>query len=122
MVIPQFISWMLISFAKNSTHLFFSRFLSGFAGASVVVVLPQFVAEISNDNVRGFLGSILVLAVNLGVLSAYILGTFVNYDVVSSILSVVSIVFLILFCSVPDSPFIYARNGNYEVDYELELI
>lgn len=42
-------SYTLIIYAENPYYLYVSRFLMGFAGGAVYVVIPLMVAEIAED-------------------------------------------------------------------------
>lgn len=43
------VSWAMILFATNVTQLYIARFLAGFSGGGLFVILPLFIAEISED-------------------------------------------------------------------------
>lgn len=47
--IPQVVSWFLIAFVMNIESLLIARFLIGFSAGGMLVVIPVFVTEISND-------------------------------------------------------------------------
>lgn len=49
MAVPQIASLLLILYAQNVYYLYASRFLSGFVGGAVFVVIPIMVAEIAED-------------------------------------------------------------------------
>lgn len=53
---------------------------------------------------RGVLGTLLVLTCNLGVLFAFILGYFFNYATVAWVVSTLSIVFVVCFWFMPETP------------------
>lgn len=50
------LSFVLIAFAPNYIVMLVARLLSGYAAASTVVALPVYVSEISQPQIRGFLG------------------------------------------------------------------
>lgn len=45
----QIAGWLLITFAQNVYYLYCSRFVMGFLGSAMFVVIPVFVAEIAHD-------------------------------------------------------------------------
>jgi len=55
-------------------------------------------------SVRGILGTFLVLTCNVGVLLAFVLGYFYNYATVAWIVSTLSILFLVCFWFMPETP------------------
>lgn len=55
-------------------------------------------------SVRGILGTLLVLSCNVGVVTAFVLGYYFNYATVAWIVSVLSLVFLVCFWFMPETP------------------
>lgn len=49
LTIPIIVSWLLILFAQNVYYLYASRWLNGFAGGGIFVVVPAFLSEIASD-------------------------------------------------------------------------
>lgn len=43
------ISWLLVLFAQNVYYLYVARVMHGFVAGGVVVALPVYLIEISND-------------------------------------------------------------------------
>jgi MFS family permease len=113
--IPQIIGWIFVVIATNPYYLMAFRFLAGFAGGGVYVVLPLYVSEISEDRIRGTLGCLIVLITNYGVLLAYILGTFLKYEAIPWVCMPISILFLIGFWKLPDTPAYLMAKNRYEV-------
>lgn len=127
--IPQAIAWFLIFYVPDLNVLIFSRFLSGLAGGGIFVIVPVYIAEISEDRVRGLLGSTLVFCCNMGLFSAYVFGTYFSYSTVPLIFIPFSILFLVCFLSVPETPLYLMKqnkfkvNNNYSENFDfLELI
>lgn len=100
-------------------ELLFARFLAGLAGGGVFVLIPLYVAEISEDKVRGTLGSTLILSCNTGLLLSYIFGTFFNYFVVPKICMGFPVLFLIGFFFMSETPKYLADNNKIEVLLQL---
>lgn len=92
-----------------------SRLLSGFGGGGLYSIVPTYISEISDDNVRGTLGSTLVFACNLGICLAYILGEYVDYLTIPWLMLPSTLAFIILFANVPDSPTFLAKKSLYDV-------
>lgn len=113
--LPLAVSWLLIVFAQNSYHLILSRFIGGMGGGGIFVVLPTYVTEISETSIRGQLGSFLVFTGNIGMLSAYICGTFLKYDVVPWVFFPFPVIFFIVFLKMPETPIFLMQQGHYEV-------
>ncbi|XP_055375842.1 uncharacterized protein LOC129608384 [Condylostylus longicornis] len=75
-VIPTLMSLALIILASSVEYLYVSRFLGGLAGGATFCIVPLYITEISEDRIRGQLGSYLVLSANFGLLVAYVLGCY----------------------------------------------
>lgn len=49
LALPQVLSFLLIALAKNITYLYIARILGGFAGGGVLMIVPIYATEISED-------------------------------------------------------------------------
>ncbi|GAB0091267.1 hypothetical protein DMENIID0001_060860 [Sergentomyia squamirostris] len=101
--IPQVIAYVFMATAKNVIFLYASRFLSGVAGGALFVVVPIYVSEISENSIRGMLGTILGIFYNLGIIIASIICTYMPfYSVPFVVLGILSL--FIIFLVFPESP------------------
>ncbi|XP_070495771.1 facilitated trehalose transporter Tret1-like [Chironomus tepperi] len=103
-VVPQLLSWIFVYYARTPFYLVVSRILGGFAGGGLFTLVPLYTAEISDDKVRGVLGSFLVLICNAGLLFAYICGGYFDYYTQIYMIIPFSAAFILLFAKYPDSP------------------
>lgn len=92
-----------------------ARILSGLSAGGCFVAVPMYVKEISQDDVRGTLGSLLTLSQNLGVLIMYIIGTYMSYY--GAIYSIIWLPFLsfLLLLKAPESPAYLLKIGKINV-------
>lgn len=90
--------------ATTVHHIFMSRFLSGIAGAGIFFVVPVYVAEISDKKIRGFLSTVISVVCNLGILVEFILADYVDFKDVAKVVVAISIIFVIGFAFMPESP------------------
>lgn len=104
-------------------HIYCYTYLHYRIGArSVSVRLFGFLAfysntDISPNSVRGILGTVLMLAFNFGILCAFILGNFFSYDMVAWIISSLSVVFLLCFSFLKETPQHLLNNNKIKVSY-----
>jgi MFS family permease len=77
--LPQILSWLFIYYAKTPFYLIVSRVLGGFAGGGLYSIIPSYISEISDNEVRGTLGSSLVFSCNLGIFLSYVCGEYLDY-------------------------------------------
>lgn len=80
------------------------RFLSGFAAGGVFVLVPLYISEIAEDDIRGVLGSFFIFSINLGTLLMFIAGSFLSYSVVQLVMISFPIIFALTFAFLPETP------------------
>nr|CAD7453119.1 unnamed protein product [Timema tahoe] len=71
------IGWTLILFAQTEMTLHVARFIIGLGCGASLALCPLYVTEISEDSIRGTLGTVLIFLTNGGVLFSYIVGSYV---------------------------------------------
>lgn len=72
----------------------------------------MYVAEISQDNIRGSLGSFFILSTNLGMLLIYIAGNIFDYSTTPKVMLLLPTVFLLLISFFPETPSYLLRKGE----------
>lgn len=87
----------------------------GLLGGGVFAVVPSYISEISDDHVRGRLGSFLVFFCNSGLLVAYVFGDYADYYTLPWLLMPPLLAFMIFFALVPDSPQSLLKRGYIDV-------
>jgi MFS family permease len=98
------ISWVMIEFSRTATHLYIARFMVGLGGSGFFLALPMYVAEISLDEVRGALGSIMMVSTNLGIVIGYTVNSYLDYRTVPLIVIGILLAFIVGFPFAADSP------------------
>nr|CAD7605061.1 unnamed protein product [Timema genevievae] len=117
---PWTLSWVLVSAAPETITVFVGRFTQGLSFGAFFAVLPSYVGEISQENIRGLLSSMSQIFITFGLLSQYCIGPWVSYHALTIGCVFVSIVFAILFVFMPESPYFYfSKNRN---DYALKSL
>lgn len=107
--IPQILAWVMIAIATNPIYILASRLLSGVSGGALYVIIPLFTSEISDDKIRGRLGSVYVFSVAVGILFAYTCGTFFKYETLPFLYAPFSFLFLIGSIAYPDSAHFFVK-------------
>ncbi|XP_063978595.1 facilitated trehalose transporter Tret1-like [Diachasmimorpha longicaudata] len=110
--IPFFISWLLKIIATHYLYLVVARLFVGFSAAMFGSLVPIYVSEISATSIRGQLGSFLIFALNLGIVSGYILGAAFSYAVFASIVLTLPVIFFGLFIFMPETPIYLIRKNR----------
>ncbi|XP_055299426.1 uncharacterized protein LOC129567002 [Sitodiplosis mosellana] len=121
LALPSIAFWLLIFFGNTYYHLLFARFFAGWTGGGIQTTIILFVSEISNDHIRGRLGSLTTLSRNIGVLLIFTIGAYADYFLVPCIFIFLPIAFLVVFFILPNTPQFYLRKGMFEeADYALK--
>lgn len=115
------ISFLLILYAQNEYYILTARFLGGFVGGGVFVIVPIFIAEIAEDNIRGLLSSFLVFNCTLGCLFAFVFGHFLTYHRAAMLYSIFPILGAIAIYFLPETP-IYLMRLNKTDEAEKSLL
>lgn len=66
--LPFSAGWAMIAFAPNIALLYTGRFITGFCGGAFTVAVPAYVAEVSEDTIRGTLAVSFILMLCVGIL------------------------------------------------------
>ncbi|XP_055304279.1 uncharacterized protein LOC129569467 [Sitodiplosis mosellana] len=114
LTIPIVSFWLLVYFGNHYYHLLLARVLSGFSGGGILTSLILYVSEISDDSIRGRLGSSTQIIRNLGVLVGFILSASVEYKVIPCISGIFPIIFAIIFVMLPNTPRYYLQKGQIQ--------
>ncbi|XP_076265652.1 facilitated trehalose transporter Tret1-like [Rhynchophorus ferrugineus] len=113
LILPLFLSWIIIAYFYHIVELiYFARFIAGLSGGALSVVVPMYVSEIAHISVRGTLGTFFQAQITIGILLQYLLGGLImDLTTLSLITAVLPIVFLLTFVFIPESP-VYLASKN----------
>jgi Arabinose efflux permease len=102
--VPFIISWSIMIFATDYWSLLGARFIVGIGCTGSLINVPLIVSEMADKDLRGPLGTCLVLSLNGGYLFSYVIGAFATFTQLNVSCAFVPIVFLVLFYWIPESP------------------
>uniref|UniRef100_A0A182XZR5 Major facilitator superfamily (MFS) profile domain-containing protein n=1 Tax=Anopheles stephensi TaxID=30069 RepID=A0A182XZR5_ANOST len=102
--VTQLISWAVMPFATKLSVIYASRIFGGFAGGGTLSIVPLFVSEISEDRIRGTLGTMLAISCNFGILLGFIISHYVNCWAVTYLALLMCVVYSLGCCFLPESP------------------
>ncbi|CAB3223836.1 unnamed protein product [Arctia plantaginis] len=109
--ILQALCWIINIYSSTTTSLLVGRFFAGLSAGGCYNVIPTYVREISQDNIRGILGSLLVLMQNMGYLIMFALGFYLNYYVVLWISVWIPIITTVTMLFAPEAPAFLVKKG-----------
>lgn len=112
--IPLFLGWLVMGFAKNIPVLLAGRVVSGFAVGFMAVPMQVLLGETADPKIRGILIGGIFASYSFGILSIYVLGASLRWDVVALCSTVLPILALVSFCFVPESPAWLLAQGRVE--------
>jgi MFS family permease len=94
-----------------------ARFVAGIGAAGIFVVGATYLVEIATIKTRGFLGSLMIFFLNVGIVAMYVMGAYISYNVVLIIMLAQPIVFFVLMLRMPETPVFLAKNNRYQVGF-----
>lgn len=106
--------WLIIIFSSSAKWLYLGRFLAGLSTGGCFALVPMYIAEISQDNVRGSLGSFFCLSINFGMLLVYIAGKFLSYTLTPKVMLLAPVSFLVFFFFCTETPVYLLRHGKVD--------
>ncbi|KAH8417077.1 hypothetical protein KR222_002892 [Zaprionus bogoriensis] len=112
LAIPNMTYWILIYTAQDVTYLYAGRFLAGVSGGGCYVVLPIFIAEIADNNIRGALSSMAMMYVSFGMIVGYILTTYLSYYLMPCIAILLPVIYLLAIIGLSETPQHLLRQGK----------
>ncbi|XP_045505504.1 facilitated trehalose transporter Tret1-like [Colias croceus] len=108
------ICWGLKLYSTETWALIAARAVVGMGVSGSYVVTPLYIKEISEDSIRGTLGSLVVLSQNLGNLVVFLLGEYLCYQATLWILLAVPLIHLLVFPIMPETPSYMLKTGKVE--------
>ncbi|XP_057654473.1 facilitated trehalose transporter Tret1-like isoform X1 [Diorhabda carinulata] len=134
--IPLTVSWILIAVATAPVYLFAARILAGIIDGFLFTAIPPYLAEISDPEIRGFLGTTYFVTLVFGMMLSNVMLMFISIPTSAYISASVSLLMLIILPFLPESPYFYVIKkemslatsslqkfrGKGEITEELERI
>ncbi|XP_041970159.1 facilitated trehalose transporter Tret1-like [Aricia agestis] len=112
--LPQALSWILRIVNSSTASIIAARILSGISAGGIFNVVPMYVKEISQDETRGVLSSLIVLSQNIGMFSMYLMGAYLEYYTVMQLSVGLPIFAAVLMIKAPESPVFLVKQGKME--------
>jgi len=108
------VSFLLIGFATEAWMLYVGRIVGGLMIGISTPSTQIFIGECASPRVRGALGSFPAIFLSFGILSAYIVGSFVEWNVLAWILAGFPASLLVAMLFMPETPAWLLANGREE--------
>ncbi|XP_020715321.2 facilitated trehalose transporter Tret1 [Ceratitis capitata] len=109
---PQMIFWILNYMVLSVEYLYIGRFCAGLASAGIFLVVPVYISEISDKDIRGALTAMAMMFFSTGLLVGYILATYVDYYLIPCIIIVLPLIYLVGNIFLPETPQCLLKQGH----------
>nr|XP_022900728.1 facilitated trehalose transporter Tret1-like [Onthophagus taurus] len=121
---PYIIGYLMAAFATTVEVLFAARLIAGLAVGGVFAVLPGYLVEVSDVDVRGLIGTSMNNFICFGLLLSYVVGPYISITWFSIICAIVPLAFAIsFFIFTHDSPFyLIEKNKREEAEKSLAYL
>uniref|UniRef100_A0A6P7F6V3 Facilitated trehalose transporter Tret1-like n=1 Tax=Diabrotica virgifera virgifera TaxID=50390 RepID=A0A6P7F6V3_DIAVI len=110
--IPLTVSWILIAVANSSGYLFAGRIIAGIVDGLLFTAIPPYLAEISDPEIRGFLGTTYLVTLVFGMLMSNVMLYFISIPAQAYIAGSVTLVMMIILPFLPESPYFYLLRSE----------
>lgn len=121
--LPNILCFTILLFSYNVYMIYAARFICGFSSAGTLIVTPIYVNESTRDDIRGFLCGLSGLFINIGVIIVFILGGYTSYVVSNTICLGFSLLFLLFYVWLPESPvYLLSKNKTKEAAESLQKL
>lgn len=108
-------AWIIKALFKSPIAIMVARVIAGVGGAGAFMIITTYCVEIATTKTRGFMGSFMVFSINGGIVSMYIMGSYMSYNAVSLLMISFPIIFILLSFKIPESPVFLLKNNKDEV-------
>ncbi|CAH0596944.1 unnamed protein product [Chrysodeixis includens] len=106
--------WQIKLFCLEPWALILARAVAGIPCSSCYIVLPIYLKEISDIDLRGALGSLLILNRNIGYLTSYICADLLDVNTVLWLGLLVPTVIFFVFLAMPETPEYLVKQGKVD--------
>lgn len=107
-------AWLLTSIASTVWHMYVGRSIAGISVGIASLVLPVYLGETIQPEVRGALGLLPTAFGNIGILICFVAGSYLKWDHLAWLGVALPVPFLILFFIIPETPRWYISKGKTE--------
>ena len=104
LAMPNLSFWIIVLLSTKIQHLYAARFLAGITGGGMLRTISLYVSEISENKIRGRLGSYLILFLSTGTLLSFIAGAYLSFFVVPWVMMIFPVWFFVSVSFLPDTP------------------
>lgn len=121
--LPVLCGWLGILIAHTPWMIFLARFVGGVGRNMIYVVVPMYIGEIAEKNIRGVLGSFIYGSMNVGVILVYAFTPNFPFEFSPTIGLILITTQFILIYFIPESPYyLLMQNQTDKAKRNLEKL
>ncbi|XP_033364343.1 facilitated trehalose transporter Tret1-like [Bombus vosnesenskii] len=106
------VGWFIIYEATSVPMLYFARLILGIGVGIAHTINPMYVSEVANRNIKGALGTLIVINALKGSLLTCTLGLFLTYKSLLTVLVIISFISLFSNTCFPETPYFLLAKGR----------
>ncbi len=111
--IPYMAGWLIIIVGQSVWMLYLGRVLTGFAAGMSSLLVPLYIAEVADQNIRGMLGASFQIGSTSGILAVYSLGLAMGWRWLAVMSSIPPTIMATLMLFMPETPcWLLARGAR----------
>lgn len=111
---PFIVSWVSLILADSVVWLYAARFTNGLSTGMAFSSFPLFLGEISSREIRGALVTLATNGLPFGFLAGNLIGAYVSIPVFAYISLVPTVICIVIFLGLPESPHYLVHIGDME--------
>ncbi|XP_058809117.1 facilitated trehalose transporter Tret1-like isoform X2 [Phymastichus coffea] len=111
---PMLSGWICIAMATSVHWLYAARILCGFSMGIVWTTMSHYLAEIADPQIRGSLVLWNITVQSVGIFVGNLMGPYMSMKLFAYISIFATLMFLVLFPLIPDSPHRHLKMGNLD--------
>ncbi|CAH1733519.1 unnamed protein product [Chironomus riparius] len=101
---PSLIFWIRTVVSTDVYNFYIARAVAGLSGGALLRIVPLFIEEITDINIREQLNAYTTLSISFGILFMFTIGTYISYFMVPLIIVPILILYFILMMLLPETP------------------
>lgn len=109
---PMILSYVIMTVKQEYMYLMIGRVFTGVAMGVTFSVVPLFIGEITDNQIRGALGAVALLTINCGNVFTICIAPYVDLAGLNLILALVAGVLILLLFFIPESPYYHMMRGK----------
>jgi facilitated trehalose transporter len=102
--VPLIVGWLIVAFATNMEMICAGRLLQGLGSGMVGAPARVYTSEVTQPHLRGMLTALASIGISVGVLLQYIFGSFLAWNVLAGVSTIIGISAFVSMVFLPETP------------------